>query len=90
MLAQNLNDELAQMSRNTAWRFLELSPADFARDGSDQIVASAESVFSLLFQVRRCVVLMDEMEEFLRARDIDTQKESRLVTTAPSPCCRKR
>lgn len=67
------------------WRFLALSPADFARRGSDRIIASAEELFRRLQRVRRCVVLLDEMEEFLRVRGPDSNRESRLITTAFLP-----
>jgi hypothetical protein len=67
------------------WRFLALSPADFARDGADKIIASAEKLFRRLQRVRRCVVLLDEMEEFLRVRGPGSSQESRLITTAFLP-----
>jgi len=67
------------------WRFLSLSAADFAREGSDGIVACAERLFGELKRVRRCVVLLDEMEEFLRARGMGSDRDSRLVTTAFLP-----
>jgi DNA polymerase III delta prime subunit len=67
------------------WRFLALSPADFARDGADRIIASAEKLFRKLQRVRRCVVLLDEMEEFLRVRGPGSSQESRLITTAFLP-----
>src|ERR1051326_297286 len=67
------------------WRFLALSPADFARDGSDKIIASAERLFRRLQRVRRCVVLLDEMEEFLRVRGAGASPASRLITTAFLP-----
>ncbi len=67
------------------WRFLEITPADFAREGSDKIVACAERIFTLLKDVRRCVVLLDEMEEFIQARTPSADKNSRLITTAFLP-----
>jgi DNA polymerase III delta prime subunit len=70
---------------NEGWRFLALSPADFARQGSDLVIAAAENLFRRLQRVRRCVVLLDEMEEFLRARGPETNRESRLITTAFLP-----
>jgi len=72
-------------SRHEDWKFLALSPADFARNGSDRIIASAEDLFRRLQRVRRCVVLLDEMEEFLRVRGPESSRESRLVTTAFLP-----
>lgn len=67
------------------WRFLSLSPADFTRRGSDFVIASAERIFRRLQRVRRCVVLLDEMEEFLRARGAEASRENRLITTAFLP-----
>jgi len=67
------------------WRFLALSPTDFARDGADKIIASAELLFRKLQRVRRCVVLLDEMEEFLRVRRPESSPENRLITTAFLP-----
>jgi hypothetical protein len=75
----------AYQSRGEKWHFLSLSPADFARRGADQIIASAEEMFQKLRRLRRCVVLLDEMEEFLRARGPSSSRESRLVTTAFLP-----
>ncbi len=68
-----------------SWKFLSLSAADFAGEGSDGIVACAKRLFGDLRKVRRCVVLLDEMEEFLRARGYDPDRDSRLVTTAFLP-----
>lgn len=70
---------------NEDWRFLALSPADFARQGSDLVIAAAEKLFGRLQRIRRCIVLLDEMEEFLRARGPETNRESRLITTAFLP-----
>lgn len=91
-IAKTLLGELIQGLRrgpgggaNENWRFLALSPADFARQGSDLVIAAAEKLFRRLQRVRRCIVLLDEMEEFLRARGPETNRESRLITTAFLP-----
>jgi hypothetical protein len=87
-LLRKLNDDLKRTQRGgqtDEWRFLALSPADFARGGSDRVIASAEEIFRKLQRVRRCVVLLDEMEEFLRARGDSTSEASRLVTAAFLP-----
>lgn len=85
ILACALQEQQRSKAPDSRWRLLALTPADFARQGSDGVVAQAERIFGLLRQVRRCVVLMDEMEEFLRARSAGTDRESRLVTTAFLP-----
>lgn len=87
-LLNELNRALRDPKRHEPfeeWRFLALSPADFARDGSDKIIASAEALFQRLQHIRRCVVLLDEMEEFLRARGPGSTEEGRLITTAFLP-----
>src|SRR5262249_8439923 len=68
-LAEALDKETRTRSRGARWRFLALSPADFAEHGGDRIVARAKEIFNDLRRVRRCVVLLDEMEEFLRVRE---------------------
>jgi len=88
IIASELNkstDRAVASSGTDRWRFLTLSAADFAREGSDGIVACAEQLFSELKRVRRCVVLLDEMEEFLLARGPGSHRDSRLVTTAFLP-----
>lgn len=88
IIASELNkstDRAVGSSGTDRWRFLTLSAADFARDGSGGIVAYAEQLFRELKRVRRCVVLLDEMEEFLRARGPGSDRDSRLVTTAFLP-----
>ena len=91
-IAKSLLRELNRVLRTTPgegthedWRFLALSPADFARDGKDRIIASAERLFRKLQRIRRCVVLLDEMEEFLRVRTPQSETDSRLITTAFLP-----
>jgi ATPase family associated with various cellular activities (AAA) len=85
ILASELEHEQQCKAPDSKWKLLSLTPADFAREGSDKIVAQAERIFRLLHQVRRCVVLMDEMEEFLRTRSGGSDRESRLVTTSFLP-----
>lgn len=89
MIASELNRDVGQenvrTTRSDLWRYLAITAADFAREGSDGIVACAERVFGELKRVRRCVVLLDEMEEFLRERGEEPARDSRLVTTAFLP-----
>lgn len=83
-LAKELNEK-TNFGPGREWRFLALSPAEFARHGTDKVVAQAEQVFTNLCDTRRCVVLLDEMEEFLRSRGPKADKTSRLITTAFLP-----
>jgi MoxR-like ATPase len=84
MLALRLKKRRSQRDA-TEWRFLEVTPADFVREGKDKIVACAEQLFTRLRDVRRCVVLLDEMEEFLQARTPSSSQEARLITAAFLP-----
>ena len=86
MSAAGKEEQVEQVrAADVRWRFLNLTPADFAKDGADGIVARAEQLFGHLQRVRRCVVLLDEMEEFLRVRGPDSDREARLDTTAFLP-----
>lgn len=89
-LLARLNTELQGMpGPSDNWRFLALSPADFAREGANHVIAMAERMFQRLQRVRRCVVLLDEMEEFLRSRGPKATHEGSLVTTAFLPLLQK-
>ncbi len=88
VLAETLNKK-TKFGPGRDWKFVEFTPADFARKGTDGIVAQAERLFKLLMDVRRCVVLLDEMEEFIRARGKDADKTSRLITAAFLPLLEK-
>lgn len=88
ILAETLNKN-TNFGPGRDWKFVEFTPADFARAGTDGIVAQAERLFKLLMDVRRCVVLLDEMEEFIRSRGKDADKTSRLITTAFLPLLQK-
>lgn len=85
LLNEHLSGSPDQGGPDRRWKLLKFTPADFAREGSDQVVAHAERIFTDLRQVRRCVVLLDEMEEFLRARGAEASEHSRLITTAFLP-----
>jgi hypothetical protein len=80
-----LNEMTPHKHPDARWKFLSLTPANFAHEGSNGIVSCAERLFEQLKKARRCVVLMDEMEEFLRTRDSSSDRESRLITTAFLP-----
>ena len=85
LLCGKLSAQTTRFAAGPEWRIVRLAPADFAREGMDRIVASAERIFRLLRDVRRCVVLLDEMEEFLQTRSPAGEMISRIVTAALLP-----
>ncbi len=65
---------------------LTVSIGDFLTEGSDSVARRAREIFNLLTGISRCVVLFDEVEELIRARDDQhSERESRLLTTALLP-----
>ncbi|MHB8688969.1 MAG: ATP-binding protein [Candidatus Dormibacteria bacterium] len=68
------------------WEYLEIHATSFLSQGIDNVPAQAERIFTQLMELDRCVVLFDEVDELIRARD---EKESdpfgRFLTTSMLP-----
>ena len=67
------------------WPLLALDPANLTRHGLDNVHAEANTVFGMLEQCERIVVLLDEFDELVRDRDKPGELESRFLTTAMLP-----
>lgn len=76
------------------WPLLEITQKDFLAYGSDYIDASAEKIFRLLLCVKNVVILFDELEELLQAREAphdkpetahQNERSSRMLTTSMLP-----
>lgn len=66
------------------WPFLSIDPSMLLRSGMDGIQVEANSIFRILEQTERVVVLLDEFDELVRDRD-DAEQPSRLLTTSMLP-----
>jgi hypothetical protein len=79
-----------ELSKNVAeflgWPILQIDPSHLLRKGMDGIQAEANSIFQMLSETERVVVLLDEFDEFVRERgSSDAEQFSRLLTTAMLP-----
>ncbi|SRR6266478_268544 len=68
------------------WPLLAIDPSHLLRNGMDGIQAEANTIFRMLEETERVVVLFDEFDEFVRERgSSDAEQFSRLLTTAMLP-----
>lgn len=77
-----------RLSEYLGWGFLSLDPGHFAGDGLDSVPGAVNRIFSDLMELEDVVVLLDEMEEFVRDRDStddDLELHQRLWTTCFLP-----
>jgi ATPase family associated with various cellular activities (AAA) len=78
----------AQLAFDLGWPLKVVTQSDFMRRGESMIDAEAERVFYLCSQLKRVVLLFDELEELILARhstEAKTDKVSRLLTTSMLP-----
>ena len=67
------------------WPLVTLSTSDFLGSGLDRMAYQARLIFQKLNELSSTVVLIDEVEEFVRKREggkTDTEIANRLITTA--------
>jgi len=68
------------------WPYLAIDPSPLLRNGMDGIQAEANSIFRMLEETERVVVLFDEFDELVRERGSSKAEPfSRLLTTAMLP-----
>jgi hypothetical protein len=78
--------ELAkQIADFLQWPQLTVDPSHFLRKGMDQLQTEADKVFDMLAVVERVVVLLDEIDEMVRAREQAPEVLSRFLTTSMLP-----
>jgi hypothetical protein len=75
-----------EIAKYIGWPFLAVDPSLLLRNGMDGIQAEANTIFRMLEETERVVVLFDEFDEFVRERgSSDAEQFSRLLTTAMLP-----
>jgi hypothetical protein len=67
------------------WPRISIDPSHFMRKGMDQLQAEADQVFTMLASAERIVVLMDEIDELVRAREHSPEPLNRFLTTLMLP-----
>ena len=84
-----------RLASDLKWPLLEVTQKDFLVRGTDYIDACAEQIFKLLLCLKRVVILFDELEELVQAREnvstgqngapTPNETASRLLTTSMLP-----
>jgi len=75
-----------EIAKFLGWPHLAIDPSFLLRNGMDGIQAEANTIFRMLEETERVVVLFDEFDEFVRERgSSDAEQFSRLLTTAMLP-----
>lgn len=67
------------------WPVLAVDASQFLKNGMDGVYAEADRIFGMLAVAERIVVLLDEFDEMVRAREISPDVLSRFLTTAMLP-----
>eukprot|EP00316_Scyphosphaera_apsteinii_P011195 CAMPEP_0119316478 /NCGR_PEP_ID=MMETSP1333-20130426/39749_1 /TAXON_ID=418940 /ORGANISM="Scyphosphaera apsteinii, Strain RCC1455" /LENGTH=730 /DNA_ID=CAMNT_0007322131 /DNA_START=134 /DNA_END=2326 /DNA_ORIENTATION=+ len=74
---------VAALAKWLGWGFVTIDTSVFLAEGLSNVASCISSVFNLLMQLERVVVLFDEIEEFCLDRtDPKLGMESRMLTTA--------
>lgn len=75
-----------QIAKFLGWPLLAIDPSILLRNGMDGIQAEANTIFRMLEETERVVVLFDEFDELVRERgSARAEPFSRLLTTAMLP-----
>ena len=75
-----------EIAKFLGWPHLAIDPSHFLRKGMDGIQGEANTVFRMLEETERVLVLFDEFDELVRERgSVNALPFSRLLTTAMLP-----
>jgi hypothetical protein len=77
------------LSRNVAraigWDYVELHASHFVAAGLPDVQRTADKIFGELMELDRTVILFDEIDELVRAREKDSDPFGRFLTTSMLP-----
>jgi hypothetical protein len=73
------------LAHKLGWGMIEIGPGDFLANGIEGIFAQGDMIFERLLMLDRVVVLFDEIDELVQARDSESDKISRFLTTYMLP-----
>jgi ATPase family associated with various cellular activities (AAA) len=77
---------LAEILANAlGWPLLAIDASQFLKNGMDGVYAEADRIFGMLAIAERVLVLLDEFDEMVRARESATDVLSRFLTAAMLP-----
>jgi hypothetical protein len=67
------------------WDYVELHASHFVADGLPNVQRTANAIFDQLLQLDRTVILFDEIDELVRAREKEPDAFGRFLTTSMLP-----
>lgn len=67
------------------WEYVELHASHFVADGLPNVQKTADRIFRFLSELDHAVVLFDEIDELVRAREIEKDAFGRFLTTSMLP-----
>jgi ATPase family associated with various cellular activities (AAA) len=67
------------------WDYVELHASHFVAEGLSDVQRTANRIFEQLMQLDRTVILFDEIDEMVRARDVEPDAFGRFLTTSMLP-----
>jgi ATPase family associated with various cellular activities (AAA) len=73
------------LAHKLGWGMIEIGPGDFLTNGIEGIFAQGDMIFERLLMLDHVVVLFDEIDELVQARDSESDKISRFLTTYMLP-----
>jgi hypothetical protein len=73
------------MASAVGWNYVELHASHFVADGLPNVQRKADTIFEMLLQLDRTVILFDEIDELVRERDKEADAFGRFLTTSMLP-----
>jgi ATPase family associated with various cellular activities (AAA) len=67
------------------WDYVELHASHFVAEGLTKVQLTANRIFDQLMQLDHTVILFDEIDELVRARDVEPDAFGRFLTTSMLP-----
>lgn len=71
------------------WPIIKITPANFLIEGANSLIKIANMTFEKLSLLENAVILFDEFDEFVTARETEKEKYGRFITTAMLPWLQK-
>ena len=71
------------------WPLIRITPANFLVEGLDNLIKVAKATFEKIFFLENAIILFDEFDEFVAARETEKEKYGRFITTAMLPWLQK-
>jgi Cdc6-like AAA superfamily ATPase len=67
------------------WKYIELHPSHFVSEGLPNVQQTADGIFGRLMELDHAVILLDEIDELVREREMEPDQFGRFLTTSMLP-----